>query len=108
MKMPIFVFDDGDMDIFESIDSLSKYIEPYDIDDNIVFDADGLKLTLKLVERGRELVAVEELNNVELAPEVLFSLIKNFLLRTKFREEIQEEADLAALIRMSIEKIGYS
>jgi hypothetical protein len=47
MKAPFILYDKGDISIFESMETLTRYVESPDLINYRVFDSDGLEIPLK-------------------------------------------------------------
>jgi hypothetical protein len=121
MKLPIFLYDNGDISIFQSVVHAENYIESPDILDNeyIVFDADGIPLKLSTSKQakfklfGLELISVSRVsikehdNDIKVDDKLKIAL-KAVLLKLDVNNEYVNNADLNDLVNMSIEKIGYS
>lgn len=53
MKAPIFIYEPGDLLVFETLESARSYLEPADVKNTIAraFDAEGRKLSLSVATR---------------------------------------------------------
>ena len=53
MRAPIFVWEPNDLIVFDSVERAEAWIEPYDVADRVVYDADGRLLAFALEGPGR-------------------------------------------------------
>jgi hypothetical protein len=53
MRTPIFVWEPNDMAAFESVEEAESHTEPYDVDEGVVYDAEGRLLAFELEGPGR-------------------------------------------------------
>jgi hypothetical protein len=109
MKKPFFVTDDSDVDIFIDEESLSRYMEVYDIESNLAFDAQGQRLQLFLSDPGggNPIVLVKPLEHPEYQPKMLAERILKYLSAVD-ADLKTDNLTLDELVSVSIEKIGYS
>lgn len=109
MNYPIFVIDENDLDIFANIESVSSYIEIYDVAENKAFDSSGNELRLKIKKHGRGLpyVAVEKPQKTVCQPEFLAMRIKRYL-QTLDENLDTSQCELSELVALAVEMIGYS
>ena len=49
MKTPLFLSEMGDISMFKSLDDIERYIEPYGLENDRVFDAEGTEFGLQIV-----------------------------------------------------------
>ena len=119
MKLPIFVYEHGDLNIFETVEDLENYLEPIDVenDEYIAYDGSGHLLKLKVKDMYRPSflgpikskgVRIEEYRNrvdrtIELK-NVLIDVLKN---TGKFWKNDQEHS-LEELIKKVIREFGYT
>lgn len=61
MQLPLIGVCDNDINLFETAESATRYMEPWDVDDGLwrVWGADGLAMTL-LVQEGRRVEVVND------------------------------------------------
>lgn len=114
MIPPLIVSDNGDLDLFESIEDLERCIESPDVSSLRAFDAKGQVLSLmtrnpvptpqkmiNIVFIGR--VTVGESGIHEVAE--LETLLRNFLFRVT--GQLFDSANLPELLKVFREKIGF-
>jgi hypothetical protein len=53
VRPPIVVSDGHDLLVFESVESATGWVEPYDVDEGTAFDADGRLVAFELDGPGR-------------------------------------------------------
>lgn len=108
MNFPLFVIDENGLDMFANIESLSSYIEAYDVNDNIVLDSKGKRLTLKIKnDQKRFFVTVGESKENVYMQAFLMENIKNYLHAIDINMDVAG-CDLQELVILAIDKIGYS
>jgi hypothetical protein len=114
MKPPLIVSDNGDVDLFESIEDLERYIESPDVSSLRAFDANGQVLCLMTrhpVPTPQKLlnivfvdrVSVSESGVQEVAE--LEALLRNFLFRVT--GQLFDSAALPDLLKVFRAKIGF-
>ncbi|NJN13092.1 MAG: hypothetical protein HC815_36295 [Richelia sp. RM1_1_1] len=100
MKVPIIVYDDGDVLIFESVDLAENYLEPFDIHLYKAYDSEGH--LLHLTPDGN-IVSIElaetEPNHTNNLRQVIFE----FLLKVGIQKDWLLQASLEDLILKSLE-----
>ncbi len=90
--LPIIIYENGDISVFNSKKAAEEYLEPYDIDELSAFDCKGNKL--KLVSRIEwkqvlgfqtdiENVVIEEANDTNNEIEELRQILIEFLSRVR-------------------------
>jgi hypothetical protein len=81
IKPPIIVHDPGDIDVFDSIESAERYLEPIDVEENILlvaFDSVGRLLRLLPTTPRVTIEAAEEVpNHAEQVRELLIKFLKD-------------------------------
>ena len=120
MKLPIFVYDDGDVDIFQSIESAEIYIESPDVLDNIyvAYDANGMQLDL-IAKKSASLklfgIRVIRSNKIHIAERInaevnddLLNILKEILTKQKVPDNIISKASLSELVDKAVEVLGYT
>jgi hypothetical protein len=113
MKPPIFVYDPGDLDVFESVELAERYIEAIDVKKNlyVYLDADGRKLTASVYKdkRGVELCSITEPTEAVFDEELLMKLIIDMLghisrvhPKIGYSEETLTKMSLGELVKESL------
>jgi len=120
MKLPIFLYDDGDVSIFQSIEVAERYIESPDVLDNsyVVYDANGMRLEL-IAKKSSNLklfgiefikpnkVSIKERFNDDIN-ENLIIILREILTKQKVPDNIISKASLSELVDKAVEVLGYT
>lgn len=111
MKAPIFICDNGDVSIFESVEYAEKYIEPVDVidEDFIIYDCEGMLLhpiTQIMETKNVECVKIIDSSGCKRKPDELKRQIMDFFGRTNAPHN--ESLSLPNLIDSFIKAFGYT
>lgn len=111
MKAPIFICDNGDVSIFESVEYAEQYLEPIDVlnEDFTVYDCEGMLLhpiTQLMETKNVECVKITESTDSRKTPEDLKRQIVDFFIRTK--TPYDESLPLPNLVDSFIRVFGYT
>ena len=114
MRLPLIICEQGDLDLFESIESACNYLEPIDIrnDEYIGYDASGqlLKLEIKCIDKSF-LGIKTKLEKVIITETKIYcekELIEKILMFFKRSEKDEKSRDLNRLLSQLTTKIGYT
>jgi len=112
MKLPLLLFDDGDISVFERVEDLERYVESPDVGGYIVFDASGSKFSFG-VPVGKVGVRIIDVKGVKLIPaessveEVdLVNRIRKFLLRVGV--DAADRNSLSEVLDLLIDRVGFT
>lgn len=111
MKLPLFLFDGGDLSIFEKAEDLERYVESPDVDGYEVFDASGARFGFD-VPSGHKGGWIE-VTNGRLVPMpdgedkgYLEQRIREFL--SAIGVEVSNDQDLEEVISTLIGVVGFT
>lgn len=106
MKEPIIVAENGDVDIFESVEKAERYIEPIDvkIGDNVFYDSEGRVLRAFVVNdsRGIEKTVITSNEDEKINHSELKKILIDFLEYLNYPRLELEEMELSSLVRESL------
>ena len=103
---PIIIDNRGDILVFESTESATRYIEPIDVENNeyVAFDSKGYLLQLYVVSGRVHIKAAESsFAHTEILREILSKFLASILARKKLSSYWIEKATLYELIQRAIE-----
>lgn len=116
MRLPVIVYENGDVCLFASQEAAERALEPIDVKNGEyqIFDAGGTLITPRVVKRKRGSYWIEsvELSNADdgRMPEAdLQSLLADFLVRAnvKSEDEVRSLA-LGSVLEIFIDEVGYA
>lgn len=99
MKPPIFIYDSGDLLIFDDIKLAETYIEPIDIECYLVYDSLGQNLSLTALGHR---VSIQPAIAPVSSPISLQRVFKEFLTTMGFPERTLSQASLEELVARSL------
>lgn len=106
MKEPVIVAENGDVDIFESVEKAESYIEPIDVKtgDNVFFDSEGKILQASIVKdsRGIERIVITDADEENYDRQKLRNILIDFLGYLNYSRQELEEMELPSLVIESL------
>lgn len=106
MKEPIIVYENGSVDIFESVEKAELYIEPIDVKNNesVFYDSEGrlLKASVQEDQNGIERTVIEEDESHIIQTSELKSILKGYLSLLNYPQQELEEMELSQLVAESL------
>jgi hypothetical protein len=111
MKLPIVIYEHGDVEMYDSLEKAEMDIEPIDVRNNeyVIYDSEGLLLIPIVVEENRKfwggespVECVRILPSEEKKEADLIRGLINFLSRLGHDSLILETMELEALIKLSL------
>lgn len=121
MKLPIIVNERGDVSIYRSAEQVERALEAVDVRNGeyVAYDAEGKPLILSVVpgqEKGFlglgskmvERVAVIDNPAAEADQSELAAMLIEFLGRVGICPDNNDRSDLSSLLKLVIDKVGYS
>jgi len=116
VALPLIVGDQGDVDVFETVRDLERYVESPDAAECQVYDASGQRYFFKgYREPSKGGAVVQKVQPVQLdeedpgpqSAEELAQLLRSYLQRVGHREPV-ESWSLQQLVQKTIELSGYT
>lgn len=106
MKEPIIVTENGDIDIFESVEKAERYIEPIDVKtgDSVFYDSEGRILQASVIEdsRGIEKTVIEDGKEYRVNNSELKRILIDFLEYLDYPRHELEVMELSSLVKESL------